>query len=612
MAALIQVSRLHKQYGPRVLFDEAEVVISENQKFGVVGRNGAGKSTLFNIITGKEQADSGEVWLSPDLRLSYLEQKDTHLPGETVLDFLMRTTEQEDWRCGKVAGKFQIKNELLETKIDDLAGGFRMRVKLSAMMLHDPNLLLLDEPTNYLDLKTLLLLEDFLRGFNGAALIISHDREFLMRTTTHTLEVDNKEIASFPGTIDQYLTYKDEVREQIQRQNENIEARKKELQAFVDRFKAKASKASQAQSKMKQIAKLQTTDMAGPARKVRMRLPPPAKKGGIALTCKNLKIGYGKTVIADKIDFTLPRGGHFAILGDNGQGKSTFLKTIASAIPELGGEVRWGSETKIGYYAQHVYETLEGHENILTYLEKKSPSSTTRQEVMNMAGAFLFQGDDTKKEISVLSGGERSRVLLLGLLLSRCDVLLLDEPTNHLDFETVEILAEALRDFGGTVFFVSHDRTFVDAVATGILEVKDGDIRLYNGTYEEYVYNLSQQIAEEQSSDSKKDKKKSKDAEVIPTEEAAVEQKSNSKNDKKARDKELKVLQKRHATLAKEIETLQTEQKTLLAAVEKNPDQVSRTDYDRLGEIARLLENQEAEWLSLSERLELDKEMVRK
>jgi ATP-binding cassette subfamily F protein 3 len=602
MAALIQISGLHKQYGPRVLFDDAEVVISEDQKFGVIGRNGAGKSTLFNIITSKEEADSGSVWLSSDLRLSYLEQKDTHLPDETVIDFLMRTTDQEEWRCGKYAGRFQIKGDMLGAKISGLAGGFRMRVKLTAMMLEEPNLLMLDEPTNYLDLKTLLMLEHFLRTFREAALIISHDREFLMKTCKHTLEVDNKTIASFPGNVEEYLEYKREVREQAIRENQNIEARRKELQNFVDRFRAKASKATQAQSKMKQISRLKTKEVAGAARSVRMRIPSPDRQGGVALKCKDLRIGYGDRMIADNISFELKRGDRFAILGDNGQGKSTFLKTIQGSLPALAGEVRWGYDTKIGYYAQHVYETLGGEETVLQYLERYAPKSMTRQEILNMAGAFLFGGDDTKKKVSILSGGERSRVLLLSLLLQKCDILLLDEPTNHLDFDTVEVLGEALQDFKGTVFFVSHDRTFVNGVATGILEVKNKAIRLYEGSYEDYVYYLNEELDRAEASDD------SEPVEQVETVQAAPPPGGKAKADKKARDKELKALEKKHATLGRELETLQQEQKDLLALVEKNPDTVSKADYDRIGQLSSSVEEKEAEWLKVAESLERAKE----
>jgi ATP-binding cassette subfamily F protein 3 len=596
MGALIQITNLHKQYGPKILFDSASCQINEGAKLGIIGRNGAGKSTLFNIITGKEEADGGKVWTSPDMVLSYLEQKDTHQPEETVLEFLMRQG-YDDWYCGKVAGRFHLKNEVLHKRIEDLPGGFRMRVKLTAMMLPEPNLLLLDEPTNYLDLKTLLLLEGFLREFSGSILVISHDREFLMRTCTETLEVDRGRIDTFPGNLEEYLEYKREVEEQILRENENIEARKKELQYFVDRFRAKASKASQAQSKMKQIARLETKEVGAAQKNVRLVIPSPVKTGGVALRLKNVDVGYKDRLLLKNIDLELVRGGHYAVLGDNGQGKSSFLKTICGTIPALAGEVKWGMDTSVGYYAQHVYEQLSGKQSILAWLEERAPRATTRQEIMNMAGCFLFQGDDTKKPVSVLSGGERSRVLLLSLMLARHDVLLLDEPTNHLDFDTVEVLARALHKFEGTVFIVSHDRTFVQEVSNSILDIKDGTLRLYPGNYDEYVYRLSQTVDAEMDTEEKPEKVKSEKKQA-PAQEARQGKKQKDKNQKQAR--------KAYDALGRELEKLQAEQKDLLASVEEKAGSADPKTYERLGELEKQIRETENEWLLLAETLETE------
>lgn len=364
---------------------------------------------------------------------------------------------------------------------------------------------------------------------------------------------------------------------------------------------------------------------------------------------QNVTFEFGARTIVYDATWHIQPGDRIGLIGYNGTGKSTLLKVLVGEYSPSEGTVEKGRETTIGYLHQDLlsFDTNESIvevamgafekvkalekeiEEIIQKLETDSSDDllmlySEKLHDLEVAGGYTiqhkteevlhglgFSNNDLTRPYKEFSGGWRMRVLLAKMILQQPDVLLLDEPTNHLDFETVEILAEALRDFGGTVFFVSHDRTFVDAVATGILEVKDGDIRLYNGSYEEYVYNLSQQIADEQSSDSRKEKKKGKDTEVAQAATADVV-KIDPKADKKAREKELKAIQKRHQTLAKEIEGLQGEQKALLAAVEKNPDQVSRTDYDRLGEIARLLETQEAEWLSLSERLELDKEVVGK
>lgn len=491
---LIQVKDISLYYGPRMILDDANCTFSENQKIGVIGRNGAGKSTLCKIILGQEEPDSGSVSFSSHLRLAYLEQKDPFLPDETVIDFLTRYSGALEWQCGKIAAQFGMDDDYLYMPITALSGGYQMRVKLTAMLLKEPNFLILDEPTNYLDLSTLLFLERFLQDFEGSYLIVSHDREFLKKTCTHTLEVEQGEITLFKGDVEAYLEYKNIQVEQKEQYNKNIERQKKHLQSFVDRFGSKASKASSAQSKLKQIAKLHTIDIDQPLSTVKIKMPDiPAKKGRI-LTAEVLAIGYAEKRVADRISFQLERGSRVAILGDNGQGKSTFLKTIAEELPPLHGSFEWGYGAEVGYYAQHVYKRLSEKDTVYTALEKLAHPDTHRQMILDMAGSFLFGGDEIKKKVAVLSGGERARLCLAGLLLSRCDVLLLDEPTNHLDFETVEALAGALKHYQGTLLFISHDRTFVNIIATAILEVKNGKIQKYPGTYEEYVYHLEQSL----------------------------------------------------------------------------------------------------------------------
>ena len=497
MKQLLQLSGIHKAYGARVILDEATVSVCEDQKIGVIGRNGAGKSTLCKIITGHEEADAGTIEKSADFKLAYLEQQDPYKLDETVIGFLERYTGQEEWRCGEVAARFQLKNELLQAAIGSLPGGYRTRVKLASMLLSDPNFLILDEPTNYLDLKTLILLEEFLQDYHGGFLIVSHDREFLKKTCDHTLEVENGNCILYPGPVEEYLIFKEEQKEQAISFNKGVEAKKKQLQLFVDRFRAKASKSSQARSKMKQIEKLETIEVGHALGNVHIRIPPVEKRNSIALVCENLAIGYPEALVADKINIEIDQGAHVAVLGDNGQGKTTFLRTIAQDLKPKGGSCRWGSTLKVGYYAQHVFTALDRTEDVYTHLFKSAARSVTRQEILNLAGSFLFKGDDVRKKISVLSGGELARLCLAGLLLAQSQVLLLDEPTNHLDFETVEALGRALKSYNGTVFFISHDRTFVNLIATQIIEVKNKAVRRYPGRYEEYVYHLETQVRDE-------------------------------------------------------------------------------------------------------------------
>ena len=593
MKMLLQVSNLYKSYGPRVIFEDATVSFLENQKIGVIGRNGAGKSTLCKIITGHEEADAGELIRSSDLRLSYLEQQDPYTLDETVIEFLKRHTQKEEWQCGKVAGRFQLKNEILDTAIGNLSGGYRTRVKLTSMLLREPNFLILDEPTNYLDLKTLILLEEFLQDYDGGFLIVSHDREFLKRTCDHTLEIENGGCTLYPGSVHEYLIFKDEQKEQILSYNKSIEAKQKQLQVFVDRFHAKASKASQARSKMKQIERLKTIEVDHPLSNVYIRIPSVEKKSGIAFSCDELAIGYPDKLVADKIRLDIHQGSHVAVLGDNGQGKTTFLRTLAGDLKSKAGKFRWGYGLKIGYYAQHVYTTLDPNMDVYTHLANVAADGVMAQDILDLAGSFLFRGSEVRKKISVLSGGERARLCLAGLLLAKNQVLLFDEPTNHLDFETVEALGSALKKFSGTLFFVSHDRTFVNLVASEILEIGNGSVRRYPGTYEDYVYHLETAI----------------ETELKDTQNSRENTSNNvkSKSDyhlRKEIESEKKKLTSRIKQLETETETYKKEYNEINDDFINNPNAWSRSRNERYEVLAQLIARNEQLWLELTEQIE--------
>lgn len=494
---LLQLQNIHMAYGANVILDDVTLAFNEGQKLGVIGRNGAGKTTLCKIITGHEEPDGGLINKSSDLRLAYLEQLDPYRLDETVMGFLERYTGKEPWLCGKVAGRFQLKNELLDTTIGALSGGYRTRVKLTSMLLKEPNFLILDEPTNYLDLKTLMLLEEFLMDYRGGFLVVSHDREFLKRTCSDTLEIENGGCTLYPGTVEEYLIFKEEQKDQAIKYNQNIENKQKKLQLFVDRFRAKASKASQARSKMKEIERLKTIEVGHALSNVHIKIPEVPKRNGFALRTTDLAIGYPELIVAQEINIDVFHGSHVAVLGDNGQGKTTFLRTIAQDLDLKNGSFRWGHALKIGYYAQHVLGMLELDCTVLQHLSSVADKTVSRQDILNLAGSFLFKGTDVEKKISVLSGGEKARLCLAGLLLQKNQVLLFDEPTNHLDFETVEALGRALKSFSGTIFFISHDRTFVNLIAAEIIEVSRGSVKKYPGNYEEYVYHIQTTIQDE-------------------------------------------------------------------------------------------------------------------
>jgi len=495
MPVLIQFSEALKSYGKQPILDDASVQFSTSDKMGLIGCNGSGKSTLCKLILGEEELDGGRLKRSSALRLGYLKQEDSFGPDETVLQFLERDSGCESWQCGKTAGRFDLKNEILEAKVVDLPGGYQTRVKLAAMLLGEPNFLVLDEPTNYLDLKTLILLELFLADFNGGFLVVSHDREFLKRTCASTLEIESGELTLFPGGIEPFLAFKAERQVEKQRRNRNVDARRKQMEDFIARNKVRASTASRAQSKMKQLDKLQKIEVEHRIRTARIKIPEIDVRRGLALRCEGLAIGYGESEVASSIRFEIQRGEKVAVLGDNGEGKTTFLRTIAGELARLEGEYSWGHGLEVAYYAQHVYSALNPGLDIYTHLDQAAAPGVERQEILRVAGSFLFSGEEVEKKISVLSGGERARVCLAGLLLGRRPVLLLDEPTNHLDFETVEALAQALAEYAGTVFFVSHDRTFVSLVASNIVDVGKGRVVLYPDTYESYVYRMEQDAA---------------------------------------------------------------------------------------------------------------------
>jgi ATP-binding cassette subfamily F protein 3 len=496
MASLIQITKASKSYGDQVLLDRADATLSDNVKVGFVGRNGAGKSTLLRVILGEEELDSGEVVLHPSLRLGYLRQHDPFLPGETALEFLMRDSEQPDWRCGEVAGQFEIKGEYLDGPVAKLSGGWQTRLKLAALLLHEPNMLLLDEPTNFLDLRTQILLEHFLREYRSACLIVSHDRSFLTATCTHTLGLSRGKLNFFPGKIDAYQDAQRERREHDERSNAAIMAKRRHLEDFIARNKARAATAGLAQSKAKALEKLEVVEVEGDEPTASIRAPRVTPRKGTALRCRDLTIGYLEREIASDVQLEIEHGSRSAIVGDNGQGKTTFLRTIVDSLKPLKGDVKWGHGCNVGVYAQHVYTSLPEKMTVLDYLHQEAAFGKKDQEILEAAGALLFRKSHVNKPISVLSGGERARLCLAGLLLSDHNVLILDEPGNHLDVDTVDALVNGLLEYEGTVIFTSHDRHFTNRIATAIIEVRDGRVTHYSGNYESYVYRVNKEVDE--------------------------------------------------------------------------------------------------------------------
>jgi ATP-binding cassette, subfamily F, member 3 len=594
MAIVLQLQEISKSFGPRRLFEAATVSVAEGQRIGLIGANGAGKTTLFKMVLGQEEVDSGTIDLHPKARLGYIEQQEIIPSEEKIIDYLVRVSGRESWECAKMAAAFEIKNEKLERTFGELSGGYQMRVRLAGVLVREPNLLLLDEPTNYLDLQTVLLLEDVLQNYRGALLLISHDREFLKNVCTHTLELEHQKLTLYPGDVEAYLEHKEQLLEETRRYNKKIQAQQKHLQTFVDRFRYKASLASQAQSKLKQIAKLKTIGIAHSLRTVRIVIPPPTEKKGTALACKELSIGYeASRPIVKNINLEMDRGEHIVVLAENGQGKSTLLKTLAGELTPLSGAFKWSHNIRLGYYAQHVPQMLPAHGTAGTYLSSVA-GSVLPEEMLRMAGNFLFSKDDLEKPISILSGGERARLCLAGIFLGRYDTLLLDEPTNHLDFDTVEALGEALQEFPGTILFVSHSRTFVSQVATTILEVSQGRVRRYPHSYDVYVHEL-----------------KTHETFVAPKEEVA--QKENAAGYARRESDVFHDLQKekRHLkNLEGTMQQLLEERTEILRGYSEHPEMQDIEKAKRLKAIDEESHISEAEWFTVHDRLEaLEREM---
>jgi ATP-binding cassette subfamily F protein 3 len=487
---LLQVSHATKQFGLKVLFNDAQFSINAGEHVGVIGPNGAGKTTLFKILVGEQNLDEGHVTKSQRLKLGYLEQE-AHEPSHlSCEEYLESHCSKALWELKELGADLGLTDLHFSQSFHELSGGYRMRMKLLALIGNEPNLMLLDEPTNFLDLESILALEKFLQGYEGAFLLISHDREVLRRTTDHTLEVEAGDITKFPGNIDDYFEQKAELRQVLEAQAANQETRRKHLQSFIDRFGAKASKAKQAQSRMKQLQKMEKVEIKDLPTRAQIKIPAPVHTGKETLRLMDADLGYTEKKVLSKVNLQLKRGVHLGVVGYNGAGKSTLLKSLGERLPLLTGRLDFGHQVKHSYFAQHVAEELLPKDSVIDSLRKAAHPDITEQEILNIAGSLLFSGDDIHKKVGVLSGGEKSRVALGQILLQKSPLLLMDEPTNHLDFDTVEAMTEALKNYPGTVVIVSHDRGFIGRISSQILEIRNGRAEIYPGSYDEYLWSL--------------------------------------------------------------------------------------------------------------------------
>lgn len=489
---MLQIEGVSKQFAARVLFRDASAHLRPTTRTGLVGPNGVGKTTLIRMILGEESPDRGTIRKRPRLRLGYLPQELETLSGKTVLDAAHRDLYPEH-EAKRILSGLGFGEQDFARPVENLSGGYRMRVALAHLLLSDPDVLMLDEPTNHLDKPTQAWFEQFLLQSKMTILVISHDTAFLDRVATHIWEIRNHTIEEYRGNYSKFLELRAARDAQIESAAKRQEKEIARVQKFVDRFRYQANKASQVQSRLKQLEKIKRIELTRDAKRVRFKFPVPAASGRQVFELQGIAKSYGTNVVYRSLDFSVERGQRIALVGENGAGKSTLLKILAGVLPFEKGSRTVGHGVTLHYFAQHQAETLNPEHTVLDSLAEVS-----KQAEMNflrgIAGAFLFSGPDQKKPIKALSGGERNRVALARMLVEPANTLLLDEPTNHLDPASVDVLTDALTDFPGTIVFISHDPTFLTRVSTRVVEIDNGQARDYFGDYEYYLWKRAQEL----------------------------------------------------------------------------------------------------------------------
>ena len=631
---ILQANKIERSFAGEVLFDNINLQVDERDRIALVGKNGAGKSTLLKILVGEEEPTSGEINKKKDISLSYLAQDSRFESENTIYDEMLhvfddlRRTEKQlrqmELEMGEKSGEdldklmsdydrlsenfrqaggftyeadirailngFKFDESMWQMKIAELSGGQNTRLALAKMLLEKPNLLVLDEPTNHLDIETIAWLENYLVNYSGALIIVSHDRYFLDKVATITLDLTKHSLDRYVGNYSRFVELKEQ---KLATEAKNYEKQQKEIAAledFVNRNLVRASTTKRAQSRRKQLEKMERLDKPEAGKKsANMTFQSEKTSGNVVLTVENAAIGYDGEILSEPINLDLRKMNAVAIVGPNGIGKSTFIKSIVDQIPFIKGEKRFGANVEVGYYDQ-IQSKLTASNTVLDELWNDF-KLTPEVEIRNRLGAFLFSGDDVKKSVGMLSGGEKARLLLAKLSMENNNFLILDEPTNHLDIDSKEVLENALIDFDGTLLFVSHDRYFINRVATHVLELSENGSTLYLGDYDYYV-------------------EKKSEVEMSQTEEAStsnqVKETSsvNGYQAQKESQKEVRKLMRQIENLEAEIEELESQSQDISEQMLETNDAGKLMELQaELDKISHRQEEAMLEWEELSEQV---------
>ena len=633
---ILQANKIERSFAGEVLFDNISLQVDERDRIALVGKNGAGKSTLLKILVGEEEPTSGEINKKRDLSLSYLAQDSRFESSNTIYDEMLhvfddlrkteKTLRQMELEMGEKTGAdleklmqdydrlseefrqaggftyeadirailngFKFDESMWQMKIEELSGGQNTRLALAKMLLEKPNLLVLDEPTNHLDIETIAWLENYLVNYSGALLIVSHDRYFLDKVATITLDLTKHSLDRYVGNYSSFVEQKEQ---KLLTEAKNYEKQQKEIAAledFVNRNLVRASTTKRAQSRRKQLEKMERLDKpeAG-SKSAHMTFHSDKTSGNVVLTVEEAAVGYDDQILSEPINLDIRKMNAVAIVGPNGIGKSTLIKSIVGQIPFIKGEARFGANVEVGYYDQ-TQSKLTPHNSVLDELWNDF-KLTPEVEIRNRLGAFLFSGDDVKKTVGMLSGGERARLLLAKLSMENNNFLILDEPTNHLDIDSKEVLENALIDFDGTLLFVSHDRYFINRVATQVLELSEEGSTLYLGDYDYYLEKKAELEA-----------LAAAQAEALPVS-STEEVTSNDYHLQKQNQKELRKITRRIEQLEAEMEELDQKIQDITETMHSTNDAADLVQLQ--SELDRLTVQQEAvmeEWAELSEQVE--------